>query len=158
MPKFISVGDEATGRLQIDFDGAAKKGDYTITLENRTKSDLVDRKRFTFDFNGGKAARFSTPFTLRAPLLEDLNLTVRVEQDGAVVAEKQWELGVRSRYPEVSVRKIGLLDGYINSLRLCLVKMLWHEFMINVSLELPVFGYSGNSLKNCHFLQIMITY
>ena len=47
---------------------------------------------------------------LRAPILEDLKLTVTIRRNDRTAAEKSWELGVRSRYPEVSIRKVGILD------------------------------------------------
>ncbi len=110
MPRFLSVGDEATGQLQVDFDSSAGAGNYTIRFESATGSDIVDRKTFHYRFDASKAASFVAPIILRAPALKDLNLTVTIEKDGRMMTKKTWQLAVRSRYPEVSIRKVGILD------------------------------------------------
>ncbi len=109
MPKFISVGDQAMGHLSIGFDKNATAGKYTIRLTNRSNDGVIDSKEFAFVFEGKESGRFTAPVLLRAPSLQDLNLAVEVLHEGDVLVEKEWELAVRSRYPEVTIGKVGLL-------------------------------------------------
>jgi uncharacterized protein YfaS (alpha-2-macroglobulin family) len=105
----MSVGDEAKAYLTVDFDTNASAGKYTIRFSNRTDAGVVDHQNFTFDFDGLKVAKFTTPVTLRATENSDSTLSVIITKDEKVVAQEQWELAVRSRYPQVYTRKLGLI-------------------------------------------------
>ena len=110
MPRFISVGDKATAHLSVDFDTDAEAGKYEILFSNRNSASVIDRKSFTFDFDGTKRARFFTPVILRATDNLDSVLSIIITKNEKVITQKQWELGVRSRYPQIYSRKLGVIE------------------------------------------------
>jgi len=111
MPRFISVGDRAEGIASVSFDKNASAGDYTIRYQSHNARGVIDRHEYHFQFDGSGPALFKVPVVLRAPSLDTVRPAVQVLLGGKVLADKEWELSVRSRYPEIVTRKSGLLPG-----------------------------------------------
>jgi uncharacterized protein YfaS (alpha-2-macroglobulin family) len=110
LPRFLSVGDRAMGELQVTFGTDAARGRYEILLEIRSGATVLSHKRFIYDLEGGDTVRFETPVVLQTENPGDLDLTVHIQKEGSIAAKRSWKLAVRSRYPEVSIRKTGILE------------------------------------------------
>lgn len=111
MPGFISVGDRAKGLLSVSFDKDAKAGEYTIRYSSHNAKGVIDKHEYHFRFDASKAAMFKVPVVLRAPSYENIMPGIEVLLNGKVLVSKEWELAVRSRYPELSTKRVGLIPG-----------------------------------------------
>ncbi len=110
LPRFISVGDSAKSLITVDFDDSVAKGEYEIRFTNENAEQRVSTESAKFIYDGNGSRRFSKTVEIKAPSLSDNRLTLEVIKDGDIVVKKEWQLAVRSRYPELYTRDIALLD------------------------------------------------
>ena len=110
LPSFISVGDMAKSLLTVDFDENLTLGEYELEFTNKNEKQEISKKIFKYIFDG-KASRFKQNINVEAPLLSDNTLTLEVFKDGVSLVKKEWKLAVRSKYPEVYSRKMGILNS-----------------------------------------------
>jgi len=110
MPRFLSVGDRVNSLLTVDFDIGAKPGKYQISFTNENETGIIDQKQFDYDFDGAKPAKFSSTVEIGATSHHDNTLTAKITRDGTAEAQKQWQLGVRTKYPQAYVRKVGRIE------------------------------------------------
>ncbi|MEA3456891.1 MAG: YARHG domain-containing protein [Campylobacterota bacterium] len=110
MPRFLSVGDRVNSLLTVDFDASAEPGKYRITFRNENREGIIDQEHFDFEFNGIKPARFSSSVEIKATSHHDNTLTAKITHDSRVKSQKQWELGVRTKYPQAYIHKVGVVE------------------------------------------------
>ena len=110
MPLFISVGDKIETMLTVDFDATVEPGSYTIKVSTGG-GVLLGAKDFDVNVDGVKSFKFIKKILMTAKSKVDGLIYVEIYKDGKVIKEKQWEISVRSTYPETYVRKMGLLKS-----------------------------------------------
>jgi len=107
MPRFLSVGDRVNSLLTVDFDTGAKPGKYQISFRNENETGIINQKQYHYDFGGEKPAKFSSTVEITATSHHDNTLTAKITLDGTETSQKQWQLGVRTKYPQTYIRKVG---------------------------------------------------
>ena len=108
LPRFISVGDSAKSLITVDFDESVAKGEYQIRFTNENAEQRISKESSKFIYDGSGSSRFSKVVDIKAPSLSGNRLRLEVIKDGDIVVTKEWQLAVRSRYPQLYTRNIGL--------------------------------------------------
>lgn len=108
MPLFISVGDKVETLLTVYFDTTVDPGEYTIKVSTGG-GVILGATEFDVNIDGITPFKFMKKIDMTAKNKVDGLVNVEIYKNGKVVKEKQWELSVRSTYPETYVRNMGLL-------------------------------------------------
>jgi len=108
LPRFISVGDSAASLITVDFDESVARGEYQIRFTNENATQRISQESVKFVYDTNSSVKFSKVIDIKAPSLSDNKLTLEVIKDGDIVVKKEWELAVRSRYPQLYTRDIGI--------------------------------------------------
>jgi len=112
LPSFISVGDEASTLLSVDFDATVPAGEYDITLSTQGGVSL-DETHYRYTLNGQKQiATFTPKLKAHSNLNETGKILLDVSKEGKLVAHREWDIGIRSRYPQGYVKQMGRIGSH----------------------------------------------
>ena len=108
MPRFLANGDTAQIMLSAMFDkDSVSKGEYSFKIQT-TGGIEIDRKVLKFSYDG--IHNFMQSLFIKAKSIEDGKIAVSVLKNGKTVAKRDFELAVRSPYPQNYIRRAGILN------------------------------------------------
>ena len=110
LPSFISVGDEVETLFTVSFDNTVKEGTYDIRVKTKGGVSFSD-SIFSVTVEKDKPLKFTKKLLMSAYKKEDAVITVDILKNAKVVKTKQFEISLRSTYPETYVRNIGMLKA-----------------------------------------------